>query len=195
MSLRFQMMRNAVTTLMCSRGTPMILAGDEFGNTQFGNNNGYCQDNEISWLDWKLLNKNKEYFDFCKSVIAFRKKHRCISRKLDNAHCGFPDISVNGGDPEYTQITPQTRTMNVLYAGFDPKKQEDDVVYLMLNPYWESISLRLPALPEGLAWGLCIDTAASDKAWIHEEPQLCKAAYCKLEGRSAKVLTVIRKEV
>lgn len=195
MSLRFQMMRNAVTTLMCSRGTPMILAGDEFGNTQFGNNNGYCQDNEISWLDWKLLNKNKEYFDFCKSVIAFRKKHRCISRKLDNAHCGFPDISVNGGDPEYTQITPQTRTMNVLYAGFDPKKQEDDVVYLMLNPYWESISLRLPALPEGLAWGLCIDTAAPDKAWIHEEPQLCKAAYCKLEGRSAKVLTVIRKEV
>ena len=64
LKLRYRMIRNACAVLMCSRGTPMFLAGDEFGNTQYGNNNSYCQDNEISWLDWSLLAKNQELFSF-----------------------------------------------------------------------------------------------------------------------------------
>lgn len=76
------MIRNACAVLMCSRGTPMFLAGDEFGNTQFGNNNSYCQDNEVSWLDWKSLEKNRELFEFFKFMIHFRKKHTVIRKKL-----------------------------------------------------------------------------------------------------------------
>ena len=192
LSLRFQMMRNAITTLMCSRGTPMILAGDEFGNTQCGNNNGYCQDNEISWLNWKLLQKNRDYFEFYKSVIAFRKKHRCISRRLEHARSGFPDISVNGGDPDYTQINAQTRTLGVMYAGFDPEQNADDLVYLVINPYWEGISVRLPVLPKGRSWGICIDTAACNvQNWYSEEPVRISGDRCGLAGRSVVVLSAV----
>ena len=78
MDLRLRMIKNACAVLLCSRGTPMFLAGDEFGNTQFGNNNSYCQDNEISWLDWSLLEKNKEIFEFFRYMIAFRQQHSVI---------------------------------------------------------------------------------------------------------------------
>ena len=87
LKLRYRMIRNACAILMCSRGTPMFFSGDEFGNTKFGNNNSYCQDNEISWIDWSLLKKNKELFEFFKFMIAYRKKHPVIRKKLDNAVC------------------------------------------------------------------------------------------------------------
>ncbi len=159
-ALRFQMMRNAITTLMCSRGTPMILAGDEFGNTQYGNNNGYCQDNEISWLNWNFLEKNRSFYEFYKGVIAFRKEHPCISRKMEPARCGFPDVSVNGGDPAFHEVTVQTKTLGVLYAGYDADRQKDDVVYVLVNSHWENTSARVPDLPEGMSWRVAIDTAA-----------------------------------
>ena len=89
LKLRYRMIRNACAILMCSRGTPMFFSGDEFGNTKFGNNNSYCQDNEISWIDWSLLKKNKELFEFFKFMIAYRKKHPVIRKKLDNAVCGM----------------------------------------------------------------------------------------------------------
>lgn len=82
LSLRFRMIRNACAVLMSSRGTPMFLAGDEFGNTKHGNNNTYCQDNETSWINWKLLEKNHDLFEFFKFMIRFRKDHPVISRKL-----------------------------------------------------------------------------------------------------------------
>ena len=78
LALRHRMIRNACAVLMCSRGTPMFLSGDEFGNTKFGNNNSYCQDNITSWLDWRMLEKNKDLFEFFKFMIAFRKQHPVI---------------------------------------------------------------------------------------------------------------------
>lgn len=89
LKLRYRMIRNACAVLMCSRGTPMFLAGDEFGNTQYGNNNSYCQDNEISWLDWSLLAKNQELFSFFQYMIRFRKRHPIIRKKLPDAVCGW----------------------------------------------------------------------------------------------------------
>lgn len=77
-ALRLQMMKNACVALMCSRGTPMFLAGDEFGDTRFGNNNPYCQDNEISWLDWKRLETNQELYRFFRKMIWFRREHPAI---------------------------------------------------------------------------------------------------------------------
>ena len=100
LDLRFRMMRNAVTVLMCSRGTPMIYAGDEFGNSQFGNNNAYCQDNEISWLNWNLLEKNKAFFSFYRNVVQFRRKHAAIRKDLERAKCGLPFVSVHTENPD-----------------------------------------------------------------------------------------------
>ncbi len=170
-ALRFQMMRNAITVLMCSRGTPMILAGDEFGNTQFGNNNGYCQDNEISWLDWSLLEKNRDYYDFYRHVIAFRKAHLCISRTLEPASCGLPDIMVNGGDPAFHDITDQTKTLGILYAGKRPDTGEDDVVYMVVNSFWEDTTVHIPDIGIGEHLELVIDTAGRNlPQFITKEP-------------------------
>lgn len=82
LKLRYKMIKNAAAVLMCSRGTPMFFAGDEFCNTQFGNNNAYCQDNEISWLNWNLKEKNNDIFEFFKFMIKFRKKHDIIRKRL-----------------------------------------------------------------------------------------------------------------
>ncbi len=186
-ALRFQMMRNAITVLMCSRGTPMILAGDEFGNTQFGNNNGYCQDNEISWLDWSLLEKNRDYYDFYRQVIAFRKAHPCISRTLEPASCGLPDIMVNGGDPAFHDITDQTKTLGVLFAGKRPDTGEDDIVYMVVNSFWEDTTVRVPNIGIGEHLELVIDTAGRNlPRYITQEPAAVGESIA-VSGRSVVV--------
>ena len=191
-ALRFQMMRNAITVLMCSRGTPMILAGDEFGNTQYGNNNGYCQDNEISWLDWSLLEKNRDYFEFYKSVIAFRKKHSCISRTLPPAHCGLPGVMANGGDPSFTEISHDTRVLNVLFSGYDETIGQDDVVYLMINSYWDEAVVCLPDLTGGYKWALAIDTAARNGIFFRREPVILPRRNLHIAGRCVIVLVAVK---
>lgn len=104
LSLRRRMIRNACAVLMCSRGTPMFLAGDEFGNTKFGNNNSYCQDNITSWLDWRMLEKNKDLFEFFKFMIAFRKKHPVIHKQLPTSVCGWDPIHTHNLNAEETDI-------------------------------------------------------------------------------------------
>lgn len=86
------MIKNACAVLLTSRGTPMFLAGDEFGNTQFGNNNAYCQDNQISWLDWGNLEKYQDIYDFFRYLIRFRKMHPAIAGSCKEARCGLPEV-------------------------------------------------------------------------------------------------------
>ena len=155
--LRFRMIRNACTVLMCSRGTPMFLAGDEFGNTQFGNNNSYCQDNEVSWLDWGLLEKNRELCEFFKFMIHFRKKHTVIRKKLPDAVCGLGSLNTRNeyGEPN---IEKEARMLAVSFAGYDSEQGKDDIVYVALNPYWEETRIFLPDLQGREMWYLCVNT-------------------------------------
>lgn len=155
--LRFRMIRNACAVLMCSRGTPMFLAGDEFGNTQFGNNNSYCQDNEVSWLDWSLLEKNRELFEFFKFMIHFRKKHTVIRKKLPDAVCGLGSLNTRNeyGEPN---IEKEARMLAVSFAGYDSEKGKDDIVYVAVNPYWEDTRIFLPDLQGRETWYLCVNT-------------------------------------
>ena len=95
LALRRKMMMNACAVLMCSRGTPMFLAGDEFADTRYGNNNPYCQDNLISWLDWSLLEKNRALYEFFRYMIHFRKAHACIRKDLEPSYLGFPSMSTS----------------------------------------------------------------------------------------------------
>ena len=132
----------------------MFLAGDEFGNTQFGNNNAYCQDNEISWLDWNLLDKNRELFDFFKRMIGFRRAHPAVRRDLEPAKCGFPKVSTHTQKPWNGDITSETRVICVMYAGYDGDRGMDDIVYVAINVYWEEQKIILPGLSEGWGWQL-----------------------------------------
>ena len=156
--LRNRLVKNACAVLLCSRGTPMFLAGDEFGNTQFGNNNAYCQDNAISWLDWNLLKKNGDIYRFFRYMIAFRKNHPVIRMDLEHSGTGYPSISIHNGAPDYSQTTEQTRTLGVLYAGYNRKERKEDIVYICINAYWEPETIRLPYLPKHFAWYLGVNT-------------------------------------
>ncbi len=182
MALRKRMMRNAFTALMCSRGTPMFLAGDEFGNTQFGNNNPYCQDNEISWLNWDLLKKNKDQFRYFQKAIAFRKAHPVLRTKLGRCGFGFPDTSFHGVTPWQDGFQSYDHYLGVLFAGKE-KDGREDVVYVAVNTYWEDLHIELPALPEGHLWRISLDTSdAPEKEGTEVGTSICCGA------RSVKVL-------
>lgn len=163
LDLRFRMMRNACAVLMCSRGTPMFFAGDEFGNTQLGNNNAYCQDNEISWLNWELLKENEDLFGFFRFMIRFRMNHPAIRRDLPGAVCGLPALTVYGNGGE-NQVDDGTAALGILYAGYDRKRGRDDVVYLAVNVYWEDVNIQLPELPKYLDWYAVVNTAGDGQS-------------------------------
>ena len=167
--LRFRMIRNACAVLMCSRGTPMFLAGDEFGNTQYGNNNSYCQDNEISWLDWSLLEKNRELYEFFRFMIAFRKKHPVIQKKLPSAVCGMEPMHTHGVQAEETNLPKDTRTFSVSFAGYDRVNGKDDLVYLSINTYWEDVTITLPKLKQGV-WYLTVNTNGDEAERYFYQP-------------------------
>lgn len=158
LKLRYRMIRNACAVLLCSRGTPMFLAGDEFGNTKFGNNNSYCQDNEVSWLDWKLLEKNKDLFEFFKFMIAYRKEHLVIRKKLPNAVCGMDPLHTHNTNAEDVTIPRDARTFTVSFAGYDKDKGRDDLVCICVNTYWEDVTVTLPDLHQRGAWYLSVNT-------------------------------------
>ncbi|MBR5970475.1 MAG: glycogen debranching protein GlgX [Lachnospiraceae bacterium] len=189
-NLRFRMMRNAITVLMCSRGTPMILAGDEFANSQYGNNNAYCQDNEISWLDWSLLEQNKDYFEFYRNVIAFRKKHPAIRRNLKPAVCGYPFMSVHGADGNMLHITGEARFIAVRFAGYRSRTGQDDIVYLAINAHWEKAEISLPAVKGSGIWQLIIDTGAEDGMYFRRSGRPVTGRYM-MQPRSVCVFTAL----
>ena len=163
LKLRYRMIRNACAILMCSRGTPMFFSGDEFGNTKFGNNNSYCQDNEISWIDWSLLEKNKDLFEFFKFMINYRKKHPVIRKKLDNAVCGMEAMHAHDVNAERMEVPQNAKTLAVSFAGYDRKKGKDDLVYVAVNAYWEEVKITLPNLANHGAWYLSVDTYGDEK--------------------------------
>lgn len=162
LKLHYRMIKNAFAVLICSRGTPMFLSGDEFCDTRFGNNNPYCQDNLTSWLDWKLLDTHRDIFEFCKYMIHFRRNHPAIRKSIAQSHCGFPPISQHGATPWDDNFTQDSKIVCTMFAGHDEKQDLEDIVYLAVNPYWESILIHLPKLPEPLQWHLAVDTSLSD---------------------------------
>lgn len=184
--LRFRMIRNACAVLMCSRGTPMFLAGDEFGDTRFGNNNPYCQDNEISWLDWKRLNTNQTLYQFFKKMIQFRREHPAIRNNLDPSDTGFPAVSIHTNQPWDTSINQETKCLAVCYAG--KTEQGEDLVYVALNVYWEKQRFELPKLPDTYEWRRFVDTA------LDEADEVTITEYW-LQPRSVAVFIGTRKEI
>ncbi len=182
LSLRRRMMRNAFALLMCSRGIPMFLAGDEFCNTQFGNNNAYCQDNITSWLDWSLLEKNRDMFEFFKYMIHFRKSYRILRTNISNGTCGFPDVSFHGTTPWCGKFADYDRYVGVMFSGQE-QSSGPQAIYVASNAYWEDVHVTLPKLPASMCWQIAVDTWEE-----HQEMRPLNGEQIMIHARSIVVL-------
>ena len=168
LALRKRLMKNARAVLLCSRGTPMFLSGDEFADTRYGNNNPYCQDNLISWLDWSLLKKNKDLFDFFQYMIQFRKDHPVIRKDLEPSYLGVPAMSTHGPTPDETNFSGDSHVVCVRFAGYNEATQKEDLVYLAVNSGWFPVTLTLPELPEHYKWKVAVNTGDPKCQFFHK---------------------------
>jgi isoamylase len=189
-ALRSRQIRNFATLLMLSRGVPMLVAGDEVGRTQRGNNNAYCQDNEISWFDWDLVRDNGGLFRFWQKLLAFRRHNGVLRRRefysgLSNGR-GVPDITWHGtrlDAPGWDD--PRARALACALGGIDG----DPDLHVMMNMYWEPLEFQLPPIT-GRGWARAIDTALPSPGDIVEagnEPAV-DASTCLVSERSVVVL-------
>lgn len=168
LALRKRLMKNACAVLLCSRGTPMFLSGDEYADTRYGNNNPYCQDNLISWLDWSLLKKNKDLFDFFQYMIQFRKDHPVIRKDLEPSYLGVPAMSTHGLTPDETNFSGDSHVVCVRFAGYNEATQKEDLVYLAVNSGWFPVTLTLPELPEHYKWKVAVNTGDPKCQFFHK---------------------------
>ncbi len=158
-ALRLRQMKNMLTVLLTSRGIPMLLAGDEFANTQWGNNNAYCHDNEISWLDWGRLDTHRGLFDYVRRLIALRRAHPVLtacSYDLGPNGTGYPELSFHGTRPWDIDEQAPGLCLAYLYAEDHQKygTAQDCFLYVTVNAHWETHRFELPVLPEGFTWRL-----------------------------------------
>jgi isoamylase len=180
LALRERQVRNALLLLMSSHGIPMVTAGDEFGRTQRGNNNAYCQDSELSWLDWTLADQNADLVRFTKNVIAFRQAHPALRR---DEHASGDDVSWHGTaawEPDWSQGSRLVAMMT---------RCGDDVVYLAANSHWLQNTLELPEPPEGRYWCQFADTYTGSACAPGQEQVLADQSKLIVGPRSVVVLT------
>lgn len=185
--LRMKQIKNAFALLLLSQSTPLIFMGDEFGNSQKGNNNPYCQDNGITWLDWNLVKKNAEILAFWKYLVEFRRNHPVLKpwqecRLMDYIACGYPDLSYHGESAWKPQLENHFRHAGVMlcgkYARID-RDMEDTSLYLALNMHWENHVLALPKPPKGTCWREVFTTAeaiGAVKATVSAKKNVDKSA-------------------
>jgi isoamylase len=192
-ALRDRQVRNALLLLLTSRGIPMLVAGDEAGRTQHGNNNAYCHD-ELSWFDWSLVQRNHGLVRFVRSAIAFRHAHPALRGSgCGESHAGtgrYPDVSWHGAQAWEADWSPHVKLLAAMFHADSDGTQ--DWVYLAANAYWESQDVALPEPPAGMAWCLFADTGAAAPDDVHEpgqEPPLADQTRASLHGRSVLVLT------
>jgi glycogen operon protein len=152
--IRLRQMKNFIATLFLSRGVPMLLGGDEFGRTQRGNNNAYCQDNDISWYDWQLLDQNRALYNFVRGMIAFRARHPVLAREQFYRPQDLSWFNPFGWMPEWSVDAAVGCQVHYQAGG-------DRELCLLFNPAHHGVSFVLPRPPEGCVWVKAVDTAAT----------------------------------
>jgi glycogen operon protein len=193
LALRRQQAKNFIAVLMLSRGVPMLRAGDEVLHTQRGNNNTYCQDNELSWFDWSRVDSQREMLRFTREMIAFRRRHasltsnRFYSGKIVPGR-GIPDIAWHGArlqQPPWDDGGARLLAFTIAGIGAD----EADI-HAVLNMSDEAIEAELPALPPEQYWHLALNTAAGAPDDIIEgtRQRVLSAAACRVPAHSVMVL-------
>lgn len=187
--LRQRQIKNAFMLMMLGQGTPLIMAGDEFENSQGGNNNPYCLDTETTWVNWNQNANALEIQEFVKRLIMFRKKHRILhmSKQLmmaDTLACGYPDISYHGDSAWYSAFEIYNRHIGIMYCSkYAKDADEDELIYIAYNMHWESHDLALPKIAAGCKWSVVFDTAKEQK-----ELHILDNRLARIEPRSVVVL-------
>ena len=179
LALRKKQLQNAFCMLLLTQSTPLLFMGDEFGNSQQGNNNPYCQDNKTTWLNWQDSRKNKDLLDFWKQMIAFRKSHPILHpeeelRILDSLSCGYPDLSYHGQNAWRPQTESYNRHVGIMYCGKYAKNaqgEEDSFLYVAMNMHWEPQKLAFPKLPKGMEWKQVLATEKMEDSLTTREKE------------------------
>jgi glycogen operon protein len=163
-ALRRRQAKNMMATLLLSQGVPMLLAGDEFLRTQLGNNNAWCQDNEVSWIYWELAERNADLHRFTREMIAFRKRHPALRRRSFFRGTGpagtfRPDVIFHGVEPRKPDFSPTARTLAFALDGSLTGRDPDCDLYIICNAWKEALPFRIPYAPSLMPWRRVIDTA------------------------------------
>lgn len=187
LALRERQIKNAYALVLLAQGTPCVLAGDEFENTQKGNNNVYCQDNPTGWLDWKKLEKHRELHDYVKNLIEFRKKHPVFCPEneflgIDQTKCGVPDVSYHGENAWRTPSEVSSRQLGVFYSGSGLGTEDCFVAY---NMHWEDHKFALPALPKKKKWYKIMST---EEGMLKEPELVSDQRLIEVEARTITVM-------
>jgi len=182
--MRKRLTKNFLLTLFISRGVPMLLGGDEFRRTQRGNNNAYCQDNEVSWFDWSLLEKHKEIHRFTRGMIAFRRAHPVLRREDFYTDVDIKWFAPNGATPDWAD------QRHKFFACLILGQTEPDLL-ILFNADTTSVDFWIPALRGGKIWRLAVDTARTAPDDLFDpgkEPSLLGQIGFRLEPRSSAIL-------
>ena len=192
-TLRNRQMRNFMLVNMLAQGTPMLYQGDERCNTQNGNNNPYCQDNEIGWMNWRATKDSLRLLDFTRKIVAFRKVHECFRRRTpfkcnDYKVVGYPDLSFHGKDAWKADFGNYSHTIGVMYCeDYNEEHPSHDLIYLAMNMHWHNQQLGLPAPPEGYHWEIVLDTF-KEEPFLNEPVKLDDPRHTFVRGRSIQIL-------
>jgi glycogen operon protein len=196
--LRQKQIKNALALLLVSQGVPMILMGDEVGRSQQGNNNAYCHDSPLSWMDWGQVESNAGLLRFAQAAIAFRAAHAVLRNRYHLANAdyvgsGYADITWHGTQAWNADWSAGSRTLAFLLDGQHARggTQRDDFVYVAMNMHWEAHGFELPGLPAGLAWHVFANTgvAAPEDVWAPgSEPVLADQRSMLLADRAVGIL-------
>ena len=197
--LRKRQVKNALTLLMVSQGIPMILMGDEMCRTKYGNNNTYCHDNELNWLNWDLLSKYPDIFRFARNIIDFRKSHPALRSRYhfqnrDYAGSGYSDISFHGIKAWDCDWSDSGRVLAFMLCGKHARQgaEEDNYIYVAMNMYWDGLEFEIPALPENYKWHVAVNTDMPSPEDIYaagSEPELENQGSVVIGPRSIVILT------
>ena len=198
LALRRKQVRNFLTLLLLSRGTPMIWQGDERGNSQNGNNNAYCQDNEISWVDWSSSPEQKKLTAFAAKLAAFRKDHPIFTgtkpfQYIDYLGIKSPDVSLHGAEAWKPDLGPFSHSIGIAFCenyAQGASRKPPAFTYLALNMYWEKLSLALPKLPPNYIWKICMDTS-SEEGFLAEMITPADQHFVETEPRSVCILRAV----
>ena len=194
LALRARQARNLMATLLISQGVPMILGGDEMLRTQQGNNNAWCQDNAISWVDWSLVDENADFHRFVRAMIALRKRHHALRRRTYFGVPGAWDspIAWHGTEPYQPDFSPSSRSVAFTLDGSRTDRDEADRdLYIAMNASWEPATYRIPAAPSSRPWRRTVDTARpspDDALGLDEGPVVPASELVRVEARSMIIL-------
>ncbi len=194
--IRMQQVRNLFAIMLISQGTPMIASGDEFLFSKQGNNNTYCQDNEFNWLDWELVHKNRDFFEFARYMIAFRKAHPALRQEhyftgMDKSGNQIPDISWHGTELHNPQWTKESRSLAFMIDGSCKETEagrDDNNLYIALNAGWETQEFTLPEAGPGRKWYIAVDTGIQKGYYPVGEEAAVSGESILLHSRSMIIL-------